>query len=110
MGPQGPQGNPGAQGAQGPAGPAGPGLTPEDVQAMIDAAVAPLKLALALAVRIGDPIALQASGDPDTSRDGKYLSAVDGGPATDGVEFVLTGESLVTAAETWLVARGQRRP
>jgi hypothetical protein len=119
QGPQGPQGDTGSQGndgergEQGPMGPMGPqglpgsgGLTPEDVQAMIDQATQPLldqiaqlEDALRDAFRPGDRLALQ-------SANALYLCAEQGGPRDVGEPYVLTAKDAVGVWESWTVHKG----
>jgi hypothetical protein len=68
------------------------GLTRADVQAMIDASIAPLP-------KYGDRLALRAHA-------GKVLCAEGGGPTEDGEAFVLTSRSGVGPWEQWTILKG----
>jgi hypothetical protein len=67
------------------------GLTRAEVQAMIDASIAPLP-------KYGDRLALQAHG-------GKLLCAEDGGPVEDKEPFNLTSRSAVGPWEQWTILK-----
>jgi hypothetical protein len=69
-----------------------PGLTRAEVQAMIDASIAPLP-------KYGDRLALRAHA-------GKVLCAEGGGPTEDGEAFVLTSRSGVGPWEQWTILKG----
>jgi hypothetical protein len=75
------------------------------VQALIDAALAPVLAELAEAVKIGAPIAVKSYGT-DT-HDGMYLCAEGGGPERPGDAFALTARASVSVWESWTVARGK---
>jgi hypothetical protein len=99
------QGNDGEQGPMGPPGPTGPpggpGMTMEDVQALIDAAIKPLQEELDDCFRPGHAVALQASG-------GMHLCAEQGGPPAEGQLFVLTGKTMVSVWETFTLKKGMK--
>jgi hypothetical protein len=99
------QGNDGEQGPMGPPGPTGPpggpGMTMEDVQALIDAAIKPLQEELDDCFRPGHAVALQASG-------GMHLCAEQGGPPAEGQLFVLTGKTMVSVWESFTLKKGMK--
>lgn len=77
-----------------------PGLTREEVQAMIDAA-------MEKAVQYGQKIALQSSGEVGPEQ-GKLLCAERGGPKLDNQPFELTSRSGMPGPwESWMVRKGQ---
>jgi hypothetical protein len=73
------------------------GLTPAEVQAMIDASIAK---ALANVPQYGQRVGLQAHG-------GKVLCAEEGGPTQDHQPFNLTSRSAVGPWESWTLHKGQ---
>ena len=113
QGPQGPQGpagqggsggggDTGPQGPQGPPGPPGAsadaGLTRAEVQAMIDESLRDV-------VRLGQWIALQASGK---NRAGLYLTAEEGGPTQNFEPFDLRGRDVVATWQSFKVMLGEQ--
>jgi len=87
---------PGGPGTTPPAG----GMTPEQVQAMIDAALVPIREELATALKLGDAIALE-------SDNGMILCAEGGGPNGPDQRFVLTSRLAINSWETWRLRKGK---
>jgi hypothetical protein len=88
----------GGNGGGGGGGTPPAGLTRAEVQAMIDASIAPLP-------KYGDKIGLQAWGNPEAGRPGKVLCAEQGGPEEDNQPFNLTSRSGVGPWEQWTILR-----
>ena len=78
--------------------PSGGGLTEDQVQAMIDRAIADC-------VKVGDKIALRCSGDG--TAEGQVLCAEGGGPHEQNQPVVLTGRVAVGPWESFRIEEGQ---
>ncbi len=80
--------------------PSGGGLTEAQVQAMIDAAIAPLRAQIAKQLKIGDKIALRINS-------GKLMSVEGGGATDDNKPIVLITRPDVHGWESLTVEKGE---